>query len=181
MAARRYWLMKSEPDAFGIDDLKRRGTEPWSGVRNYQARNFMRDQMQAGDLAFLYHSSCPQPGIYGVMTYAISQRTRELGVRMALGAQAGDVLRLVVVEGMKLASIGMALGLIASFELTWLMKSLLFGVSATDPLTFGAVSVTLAAVALLACYIPARRATKVAPVSSANLRPLLSATLIDAA
>ena len=66
----RYWLMKSEPDAFGIDDLKRRGSEPWSGVRNYQARNFMRDQMQPGDPAFLYHSSCPQPGVYGVMEIA---------------------------------------------------------------------------------------------------------------
>lgn len=65
-----YWLMKSEPDAFGIDDLKKRGTEPWSGVRNYQARNFMRDQMKEGDLAFLYHSSCEQPGIYGLMQIA---------------------------------------------------------------------------------------------------------------
>jgi predicted RNA-binding protein with PUA-like domain len=67
---KRFWLMKSEPDAFSIDDLKKRGTEPWTGVRNYQARNFMRDQMQPGDLAFLYHSSCPQPGIYGVMEIA---------------------------------------------------------------------------------------------------------------
>jgi len=65
-----HWLMKSEPDAFSIDDLKRRGTEPWTGVRNYQARNFMRDQMKVGDLAFLYHSNCPQPGIYGVMEIA---------------------------------------------------------------------------------------------------------------
>jgi predicted RNA-binding protein with PUA-like domain len=65
-----YWLMKSEPDTFSIDDLERRRTEPWSGVRNYQARNFMRDQMKVGDLAFLYHSSCPEPGIYGVMEIA---------------------------------------------------------------------------------------------------------------
>ena len=69
-APARYWLMKSEPDTFSIDDLRRRGTEPWTGVRNYQARNFMRDQMRVGDLAFLYHSSCPQPGIYGVMEIA---------------------------------------------------------------------------------------------------------------
>lgn len=62
--------MKSEPDSFGIDDLKKRGTEPWSGVRNYQARNFMRDGMQEGDQAFMYHSSCEQPGIYGVMQIA---------------------------------------------------------------------------------------------------------------
>jgi predicted RNA-binding protein with PUA-like domain len=67
---KRFWLMKSEPDAFSIDDLKQRGLEPWSGVRNYQARNFMRDQMQPGDLAFLYHSSCPQPGVYGLMQVA---------------------------------------------------------------------------------------------------------------
>jgi len=65
-----YWLMKSEPDAFGIDHLKQRTTEPWSGVRNYQARNFMRDQMKAGDRAFLYHSSCEEPGVYGVMEIA---------------------------------------------------------------------------------------------------------------
>jgi predicted RNA-binding protein with PUA-like domain len=65
-----HWLMKSEPDAFGIDDLKQRGTEPWSGVRNYQARNFMRDRMKPGDLAFLYHSSCAEPGVYGVMEIA---------------------------------------------------------------------------------------------------------------
>ena len=65
-----HWLMKSEPDAFGIDHLKQRGTEPWSGVRNYQARNFMRDRMKPGDLAFLYHSSCAEPGVYGVMEIA---------------------------------------------------------------------------------------------------------------
>ena len=65
-----HWLMKSEPDAFGIDELKKRGSEPWSGVRNYQARNFMRDRMQPGETAFLYHSSCEQPGIYGVMEIA---------------------------------------------------------------------------------------------------------------
>jgi len=65
-----HWLMKSEPDTFGIDNLKARGSEPWSGVRNYQARNFMRDRMKVGDLAFLYHSSCAEPGVYGVMEIA---------------------------------------------------------------------------------------------------------------
>ena len=65
-----HWLMKSEPDTFGIDDLERVGTEPWSGVRNYQARNFMRDRMKPGDLAFLYHSSCEEPGVYGIMEIA---------------------------------------------------------------------------------------------------------------
>jgi predicted RNA-binding protein with PUA-like domain len=67
---KQYWLMKSEPDTFGIDDLARRGTEPWTGVRNYQARNFMRDRMRPGDEAFLYHSSCEAPGVYGLMTIA---------------------------------------------------------------------------------------------------------------
>lgn len=67
-----HWLMKSEPDTFGIDDLARRKTEPWSGVRNYQARNFMRDRMKVGDLAFLYHSSCAEPGVYGLMEIATS-------------------------------------------------------------------------------------------------------------
>ena len=67
-----YWLMKSEPDTFGIDTLKARGTEPWEGVRNYQARNFMRDGMKERDLAFMYHSSCEQPGIYGIMQIASS-------------------------------------------------------------------------------------------------------------
>lgn len=65
-----YWLMKSEPDTFGIDHLKKRTTEPWSGVRNYQARNLMRDKMKPGDQAFMYHSSCDAPGIYGVMQVA---------------------------------------------------------------------------------------------------------------
>ena len=65
-----HWLMKSEPDTFGIDELQKRGTEPWSGVRNYQARNFMRDRMRPGETAFLYHSSCEEPGIYGIMTIA---------------------------------------------------------------------------------------------------------------
>lgn len=65
-----YWLMKSEPDTFGIDDLEKRRTEPWSGVRNYQARNFIRDRMKVGDQAFLYHSSCEEPGVYGVMEIA---------------------------------------------------------------------------------------------------------------
>jgi putative ABC transport system permease protein len=103
-------------------------------------------------------------GIYGVMTYTTAQRTRELGIRLALGAQTSDVLKLVAIQGMKLALIGMALGLLASFALTRLMQSLLFGVGATDPLTFGVVVFLLATVALLACYLPARRATKVDPL-----------------
>jgi predicted permease len=103
-------------------------------------------------------------GIYGVISYSVAERTREIGVRMALGAQRPDVLRLVLAQGMKLALIGVALGLIASFGLTRLMKSLLFEVSATDPLTFTAISILLVFVAALACWIPARRATKVDPL-----------------
>ena len=103
-------------------------------------------------------------GIYGVMSYTTAQRTRELGIRLALGAQTRNVLKLVTFQGMKLALIGMALGLLGSFALTRLMESLLFGVETTDPVTFALVPLLLAIVALVACYIPARRATKVDPL-----------------
>ena len=105
-------------------------------------------------------------GVYGVMSYLVARRTHEIGVRMALGAQFADVRRLIVRQGMFLASIGLALGLIAALGATRLLKTLLFGISANDPLTFLTVSLLLVAVALLGCYLPARRATRVDPVVS---------------
>jgi putative ABC transport system permease protein len=103
-------------------------------------------------------------GIYGVMSYSVAQRTHEIGIRMALGAQTGAVLKLAVAYGLKLVIAGVIIGLIAAFALTRVMATLLFGVTATDPTTFALISLLLIAVAAIASYIPARRATKVDPM-----------------
>jgi ABC-type antimicrobial peptide transport system permease subunit len=103
-------------------------------------------------------------GIYGVMSYVVVGRTREIGVRIALGAARRDVLLLIVRQGMTLAVLGLGIGLLIAFGVTQLLSKLLFGVSPVDPLTFVGVSLLLALVAALACYVPARRATKVDPL-----------------
>jgi putative ABC transport system permease protein len=102
--------------------------------------------------------------IYGVLSYAVSQRTSEMGIRMALGAKRRNVLTLIIGQGFKLIIIGLVAGLIGAFGLTRLMITLLFNVSSTDPATFAVVAVLLTLTALAACYIPARRATRINPL-----------------
>ena len=103
-------------------------------------------------------------GVYGMLSYSVQQRAQEIGIGMALGAQRGDVRRMVVVEGMKLSGLGILIGLAGAFGLSRLLTSLLFGVKAYDPLTFAVVALVLCVTALIACWIPASRATRVDPL-----------------
>ena len=105
-------------------------------------------------------------GIYGVLSYSVTQRTPEIGIRMALGANRREVLRMVLADGMKLTVAGVAIGLAASFALTRLMSGMLFGVSANDPVTLVSVTFLLGTVTLVACYVPARKATRVDPLTA---------------
>jgi ABC-type antimicrobial peptide transport system permease subunit len=105
-------------------------------------------------------------GVYGVLSYSVAQRTQEIGVRIALGAQRGDVLGLVVSQGMKLAVAGIVVGLIGSFAVTRVISSILYNVSATDPLSFAITAIVLTAAAFLASYLPARRAISLDPVEA---------------
>jgi putative ABC transport system permease protein len=105
-------------------------------------------------------------GLYGVLAYTVRQRAREIGIRAALGAQRADVIGLVLRQGMTLTGIGMLIGLAGAFALTQLIRKLLFGVAPTDPLTFATIPLLLAAVALLACWVPARRAANVDPMEA---------------
>jgi putative ABC transport system permease protein len=103
-------------------------------------------------------------GLYGVLSYSVMLRTREIGVRMALGARGGDVVRLILCHGLLMVLVGTLVGALGALELTQLMQSLVFGMSASDPLTFAAVALVLLLVAALACYIPARRASRMDPL-----------------
>jgi putative ABC transport system permease protein len=146
-------------------DLLMYAVRPYSEI----IHNYFAQQNMIASLTWLFGAvglALAATGLYGVTAYDVEQRTSEIGVRMALGAKRNDVLKLLVKQGMAPALIGMAVGGIVSFASTRLMKTLLFGVSATDPLTFIVIALLLTFVALLACWIPARRATKVDPITA---------------
>jgi putative ABC transport system permease protein len=171
----RYLIIRtsSDPQAFApMVRLEVAALDPTQAVTDVKtmeqlvARSLSRPRFNMILLSFfaLLAALLASIGIYGVMSYSVTQRTNEIGIRMALGAQRRDVLKLIVNHGLKLSLIGIGLGAVGAFLLTRVMTSLLFGVSATDPLTFILVGAFLLTVALLACYLPARRATKIDPL-----------------
>jgi putative ABC transport system permease protein len=173
----QYWLLRTTVDPLTLSAAARREIQavdrnaPASNIRTMEQylsasvapRRFNLRLLSIFAVAALILAGA---GLYGVISHGVAQRKRELGIRIALGARACDVLKLVTGEGMALAIIGVALGLMAALALTRVMEGLLFGVSATDPLTFMVIALLLMFVALLACYIPARRATKVDPLNA---------------
>jgi len=171
----QYWLLRTTVDPLTLSAAARREIQavdrnaPASNIRTmeqYLAASIAPRRFNLRLLTIFAAAALilAATGLYGVISYGVAQRKRELGIRIALGARPGDVLKLVTGEGMALAIIGVALGLAAALALTRLMEGLLFSVSATDPLTFIVIALMLTLVALLACYIPARRATKVDPL-----------------
>jgi len=171
----QYWLLRTTVDPLTLSAAARREIQavdrnaPASNIRTMEQylaasvapRRFNLRLLSIFAVAALILAGA---GLYGVISHGVAQRKRELGIRIALGARACDVLKLVTGEGMALAFIGVAFGLMAALALTRVMEGLLFGVSATDPLTYMVIALLLMFVALLACYIPARRATKVDPL-----------------
>jgi predicted permease len=173
----QYWLLRTTVDPLTLSAAARREIQavdrnaPTSNIRTmeqYLAASVAPRRFNLRLLTVFAGAALilAATGLYGVVSYGVAQRRHEIGIRVALGAQAGAVLKLVTGEGMTLAIIGVALGLGAALALTRLMESLLFSVSATDPLTFIAIALLLTLVALLACYIPARRAMKVDPLEA---------------
>jgi ABC-type antimicrobial peptide transport system permease subunit len=130
-------------------------------LMTFQSERLISNSLTGLGLIALFLSAI---GLYGLLAFTVSQRTREIGIRMALGAQQTDVLLLVVGQGLKLAIFGIAFGLLGAAFLTRVLASFLYGVTPTDPITFIGVSLILVVVALLACYLPARRAAKVDPL-----------------